>query len=349
MSPLQFRNSEHLKKIKQQFLNGEKPNACSNCWKYEEQGLHSIRQHYLKIYPEYSSPETFSEETELPVKYMELRTSNLCNFSCRMCNVSNSSEIQREVEDNPKLVRWFGSADIHPNMIRKNWNEVLECSKDLTKLILTGGEPFLMKEYHTLLEHIIENKHNKNISLLVYTNCSVYNPKFINILSQFGDTKLCLSIDATGEVAEYQRYGTKWNIVYENVIKFSKLPFKLQIHSSISAYTLLDFSSLVLFYKEILSLKKETTFVSHIVLNPNSLHYSKLNGELRKKAIEEIELSISLMDNTVFDQVKFQLISILDTLNNNEFVDDTDFINMTRDLDISRGQNFNDTFGLNLY
>ena len=105
MSPIEFRKSEYLSEIKAQFLNGEKPANCSFCWKSEEQGLQSIRQHYNKRYP------NFVPTDDMPLQYIELRASNLCNMGCRMCNTKNSSKLNREVMDNPQLSSWLGKVE----------------------------------------------------------------------------------------------------------------------------------------------------------------------------------------------------------------------------------------------
>ena len=345
VSPLEFRSSQHLKEIKQQFLEGKQPSICSTCWRSESQGLQSIRQHYIKNNPEYTDSTKFSLDTELPVEHIELRSSNLCNFSCRMCNSQNSIEIKREIENKSHLSKWFYSGNFDSDMPEKNWKEVLEITKNLKKLFLTGGEPLLMKEYYDLLQHIIDTGRSKEISLIIYTNCSVYNPKFIDMLLQFKNVKLCLSVDAVGKVAEYQRHGTKWNVVYENVMKFCKLQFQIQIQSTISAYTLLDFSKLSSFYNEILKLKNDAVFNAHVVLNPRPLNYMNLFGDLRNKAIQEIEISLSELEDNCFYQVKNQLKNILTNLREGDTIDSTSFVNMTKDLDVSRNENFQEVFG----
>jgi hypothetical protein len=98
MSPEEYFKSDWLTSLKQEFLDGKKPERCTSCWIKESQGLVSIRSYFINKYP--------FDETLLtqPTKHMEFRESNLCNFACRMCNPTDSVKIEREVESFPKPI-----------------------------------------------------------------------------------------------------------------------------------------------------------------------------------------------------------------------------------------------------
>ena len=348
LSPLEFRSSEHLKNIKKQFLAGEKPSNCSHCWISESEGLQSIRQHYIEDNPQYSNLNSFTIETELPVEHIELRTSNLCNYSCRMCNAKNSVEIKREIDRNPSLSTWFVNVD-DSTMKAQNLQEVFDSIHTLNRLFLTGGEPLLMKEYYYLMDYAISIGRNEKMELIVYTNVSVYNPKFIEKLLKFDKVNLNLSIDGVGKTAEYQRKGTDWNTVYKNAIIFVNLPVKTTIHSTITAYTLLDFSSLSDFYNEMLHINNNIYFMAHPISSPKALNFLNLNGDLRSKAIDEITKSIYKLNDKKFSQINTQLENILKALKTDTQQNYTEFVEFTKSLDISRNERFEDVFGYKLY
>jgi len=348
LSPLEFRSSEHLKNIKKQFLAGEKPSNCSHCWNQESEGLQSIRQHYNDDNPQYSDLNSFTIETELPVEHIELRTSNLCNYSCRMCNAKNSVEIKREIDRNPSLSTWFVNVD-DSTMKDQNLQEVFDSIHTLNRLFLTGGEPLLMKEYYDLMDYAISIGRNEKMELIVYTNVSVYNPKFIEKLLKFDKVNLNLSIDGVGKTAEYQRKGTDWNTVYKNAIIFVNLPVKTTIHSTITAYTLLDFSSLADFYNEMLHINNNIYFMAHPISSPKALNFLNLNGDLRSKAIDEITKSIYKLNDKKFSQINIQLENILKALKTDTQQNYTEFVEFTKSLDISRNERFEDVFGYKLY
>lgn len=70
------------------------------------------------------------------VRFLDLRTSNLCNLKCRMCGPGSSSQWNAEVADNPELRKWH----------RPVREEVMEdlgyfVGLDLYQIKLLGGEP----------------------------------------------------------------------------------------------------------------------------------------------------------------------------------------------------------------
>lgn len=344
MSPEEFRNSKYLQHIKKQFSLGITPENCRNCEYSESQGLQSIREHFVKKYPEYNQ-NTINHNTILPVNHIELRSSNLCNLSCRMCNATNSVEIEREINNNTSLLKWYKKNDVG-DINESNWKEVLNTTSTLKDLFLTGGEPQLMKEYYDLMDYCIENGTNKDIRLVIYTNCTVYNPKFIEKLLQFKNVVLNLSIDGVGKTAEYQRKGTDWNVVEKNVKKFLELPVELKIHSTITAYSILDFFELAKYYNILVQHRNDIKFMTHTANFPKPLHYSNLSGVLKDKAVHQIELSLVELSGNKFEGIIKELKNILTELKNSDRIHSIEFLNMTKDLDLIRNESFVEVFHL---
>lgn len=339
MSPREYFESDWLKSLKQEFLEGKKPDRCISCWTKEKQGLQSIREHFLDWNFDKQIEKTF---------HLELRESNLCNFACRMCNPTDSSMLEKEIEEHPELQQFYYPNKL-TNMTTENWNEILEVTKEIESLYLTGGEPMTMKRYYELLDYLIANNRQDDIVLRIYTNCSVYNPKFIEKLVQFKKAELVMSIDAVGTVAEYQRYGTKWNVVRENIFKFCQLPIKVSIHSTISAYTLLDMSSLANLFVEILEYPERKAslmkFNAHVVRVPHALEYCNLNVDLRIKAIKEIDKSVAKLVDNKFSIFVDELKAIREQLISRRDCNWTAFVSMSKTLDRARSQKFEDVFG----
>ncbi len=342
MSPKEYFESDWLVSLKQEFLEGKKPDRCNSCWIKEKQGLKSIRNHFVKV---------FTYENAIAAqstKHLELRESNLCNFACRMCNPTDSVKLEREIEQYPELSSFY-RPNTNKDMSEENWQEILDVSLELKSLYLTGGEPMLMKRYYDLLDHLIANKRNENIDLRIYTNCSVYNPVFIDKLSKFKNVTLKMSIDAVGKTAEYQRYGTEWKTVRSNIFKFLELPITASIHSTITAYSILDVSSLADFFIEMKNYEnlkaKLTKFNAHVARIPASLDYANLSIELRAKAILEIDDAISKMSDEFFSLYVAELRALRKQLIERRDCNYQFFVNMTRTLDRIRSQSFEEVFG----
>lgn len=279
MSPVEFLKSDYLKNLKQKFLNGEyDPATCNVCKNLESKGLQSIRQHQLARY---------GDSTEENIDYMELRASNLCNFQCKMCNASNSSLIAGEVR----------------SISDDNWNEVLDLSLNLKHLVLTGGEPMLIKHYYELLDHISDNR---ELSLSVYTNASVYNPVFVEKMLRF-NTTLNLSIDGVGETAENQRVGTDWKVVNENITKFLALPIKIKFHITLTTISLIDIYSLSKYLVKALETNPDCSFTIHTVLFPANLSIMNLPKDKIPDVLANIKQSLKILKAPRFYQVVTQL------------------------------------------
>jgi sulfatase maturation enzyme AslB (radical SAM superfamily) len=283
ISPKEFLASDYLLKLREKFLRGEIDDTCTYCVNAEANGSQSIRQHFI---------ERYGEDTKENLSHMELRASNLCNFQCKMCDADSSSLIAGNIK----------------TVSTDNWQEILELSENLKSLTLTGGEPMIIKQYYQLLDHLIE-KNKTNIILRIYTNCSSYNPIFIEKILKFR-TVLHLSIDGVMETAESQRVGTDWDIVKDNVLKFISLPVGIVFHTTFTSINILDVFSLSKYIVEMNKLKPKLFFVAHSVATDHELSLSNLDDTSKKIAIDNINSSIEILDDACFIKFKNELISI---------------------------------------
>ena len=287
MTPTEFQQSDYLKDLKQKFINGEYDDTCIGCKRLEDSGLQSIRQHMLSLYGESTTDE---------LDYMELRTSNLCNFQCKMCNAQNSSLIAGKVF----------------NITDETFNEIISLSGKLKHLSLTGGEPMLIKHYYELLDHLDSiGKHDLN--LRIYTNASVYNPVFVQKLLKF-NTELHLSIDAIGATAESIRTGTNWEVVSNNVNKFLALPVDIFFHTTLTAQSLANIHLLVEYLVDISQAHPKCKFTAHTVRTPMNMSVFYMSNENMPHALDSIEQSLPMLDSPKFDQLRTQLLSCKRTL-----------------------------------
>lgn len=289
MSPNEFLKSDYLENLKTKFLNNEFDETCNGCKRLEDAGLQSIRQHMVALYGEDITPK---------IDYMELRTSNLCNFQCRMCNADNSSLIAGEVR----------------NISENDWGEILTLSENLKYLTLTGGEPLLIKHYYQLLDHLIE-KNRTDIELRIYTNASVYNPVFIEKMLKF-NTTVNLSIDGVGETASNQRVGTDWNVVNENIQKFLALPVKVKFHSTFTVLSIVDVHSLAEYFATIAKSNPHCGFSAHTAILPKELSIYGIDSSMAITAIESIDKALDLLTDPRFGQLRRQLMSYRTIIDN---------------------------------
>ena len=339
-SPIEYNNSEETRQLRQDFIDGLKPEPCRNCWAKEEHGHKSIRSYFME------------PRDHTKVTHLELRESNLCNFSCRMCDGSSSNIIDKEVKANPQLNRFVRSYEENKPTSDENWQQILDMAKDLESVILTGGEPMLMKRYYDFLDHLIAiGKHD--IKLFIYTNGSVYNPLFVERLKKFPNLALFFSIDAVGKVAEYQRHGTDWNIVRANILRYAELPIKIKLHSTLTVYSILGVSQLADFFVELKTSPinaKFMPFTAHFAKEPAGTSFINLNYELRQMAIKQIDEALEKLDDSFpFKTYRGELQAGRKQLINAPEGKFLLFRSMTEEFDKVRNERFEDVFGYKLY
>jgi len=355
-SPFEFRTGAFVQSVKNDFLNGHRPATCKSCWELEDNGFISVRK---STYDPLISPMDhilFNETTERNLEYLELRSNNLCNFSCRMCSPIDSNQIGQEVRINPKLKKYYTYNPPH-NLLEEindsNFQQIINQISQVKFLSLTGGEPMLIKQYYDLLDYIVENNYSKNITLQITTNCSVYNSHIVERLKEFKEVLFTLSLDGVEETAEYQRYGTVWSTVKENSLKFLELPnINPVVNATLTAYSILDLSRFADFLIELYNKNNSTYFMLRPAIVPNEIQYTLLNKDLSKRAIDEIEKTIKkISDNKNFELFVNELHLYLNVLLHSTTTEYNfkKFQDFTKDFDEIRNQSFEKTFGYKLY
>jgi organic radical activating enzyme len=334
--------SDWLYSLKKDLLENKKPTDCNSCWDKESKGLKSTRDRFLKKFRE-------SDYATAKIEHLEVRESNLCNLMCRMCNPNDSIKIERELEQHPELKPYYYPSS-KQTMSEENWANILKISEGVTSLSLTGGEPLLIKRYYDLLDHL--SVVNPNVLLKVYTNCTVYNPIFVEKLLKFRDVEINMSIDAVGEVAEYQRHGVSWDIVRKNIFQFMKLPINTKIRSTVSAYSILDVSRFADFLLEIKDNPERRidslSFTAHTVRAPAALTVNNLNADLRVRAISQIDEATRKLSDKLFLSYNRELNSIRKQLVQDSRCNYHQFVALTKSLDKARNQSFEKVFGYSI-
>ena len=351
LSPDEYLKSDWLKNIKNEMLTeGVVPTACHVCKGKEDRSLKSTRGAlwgWSNIGPEpVMDLSEFSIDTEYPIDRIELRSTNLCNFKCRMCYEHSSSEIARE---NRIFDTQITTAAIKKSPVR-HINELTNLMLiGCKKICFTGGEPMLIKEYYDVMDFINDNGYTDKIDLELFTNCSIYNTKFIDKMLKFKTVEFVMSIDGVEKTAEYIRHGTNWSAVKRNISQFNTLPINVWINVAISPNVVLDVSSLAKFFMELYATNNKIAIKCYTAGLGDNINFTDLNYDLKKIALYEIDKAIKILTPINFDVFTTELKNIKKHLvrtysqNNNAFAD------FTQNLDIKRQENFEDVFRYKLY
>jgi len=231
-------NSNTYKKIRQQFLNNEKPDICIRCFREEDAGLKSARQGWNE---KYISNLVESIEPELNIKYIDLRLGNLCNLRCNMCNPYASNQWLKDwhINNDPlPETEYKRLQKMDWPLQEETWSNLIPILPSVETIYLTGGEPTLAKQQYRLYDICIEQGYAKNIILKYNSNLTNLPDKLIKYWKHFKKIKMNASIDGIGIVNDYIRYPSIWNNIEKKLLKLISMEVDLQIHTTVSAYNI---------------------------------------------------------------------------------------------------------------
>jgi sulfatase maturation enzyme AslB (radical SAM superfamily) len=225
-----------------------------------------------------------------------------------------------------------------------------ELMKHLNRVCFTGGEPMLIKEYYDYLDFLIDSGLNNQTDIELFTNCSVYNSKFIDRLNKFKHVEFTMSIDGVGKTAEYIRHGMSWETIHKNVLTFNSLPapIKLYVNVAISAYTLLDVSNLAKFLMQLYETNNTIGIKCYTVLMPG-LRFQSAPLHLQKIMLTHIEEAIEILTVPNYDIFRNELSNLKTSLLKMQEINVKLFYESTNSFDKIRGESFEDTYGVTLY
>jgi radical SAM protein with 4Fe4S-binding SPASM domain len=248
-----FKNNHKIIKLRQDFLNGERPESCRSCWERENQIGESRRKwfasKFIKTVP--IDYEYKDQLDDLVWTQVDINLSNVCNLKCRMCGAWASHSWFEEEIQLAKISKSF-QKESNENKLKIRQHELndlkslLPYFKNMTRIDFKGGEPMMAKSHIEFLELLIDQKLNDNIILQYTTNGTVINPKILKTLSHFKKVRLMFSIEGTGKLYSYIR-GGKYTIqqLEENLAMYNSLSnIDIGFNVTIQAYNLLNLKDL---------------------------------------------------------------------------------------------------------
>ena len=319
-------NSPVYKKIRQEFLNGKKPDMCQRCFREEEVGIESARQF---VNSKWKEDLQYDNNAPFNIKYIDLRLGNLCNLKCRMCNPFASNQWIKEwslinealTTDEVIRLKKMGWPEY-----KRTWENIIPLIHSVEEIYLTGGEPTIIKEQHKILDYCIENKIAKNIKLKYNTNLTNIPEHLINKWKQFKVVQLNCSIDATGDLDRYIRYPSDWKTIEQNFTDLNNLDnVNTEIHCTVQMYNILRIQELIEWV-----LLKNCKIYFNILNHPDCLNIRVLPVNLKKVVVDNLKI--------YYDVPKVK--GIIDYMLAEDWIDKLeDFCTYTQKLDYSRNEN----------
>jgi sulfatase maturation enzyme AslB (radical SAM superfamily) len=283
-------HGEDYQKIRNHMLTKEAlPDVCRQCEDQEEVGHFSTRMLYDKLYNTLGQPSLDVEggtSIDAPISY-DLRLNNLCNLTCRMCGPMASSQIYKEAMKYPEL--WPGTkANAEAEFNQADISPILDEAHTMYELKLLGGEPTVQPQAKAILQRLIDIG-NTSTNIMMTTNGTNVNKDFFDLIRQFKNVHIIVSIDNYGTSMEYLRGGSNWNKVWDNVRKIYEEVdwtgnFALALNQTVQTYNIFDFWNLRQKAYE------DYPWIDHInnfiVYNPEMYSPLYIPKEWKDKAIE---------------------------------------------------------------
>lgn len=279
-----FWNSSYMKSARQQMLRGEAPQECRNCVAQVAPLYQHFNWNYKDLLPALSkSTNTDASLDSAPVSF-DYRLTNLCNFKCQMCGSDNSSAWEKEIRETKgesALPNWLqsnqrASLEVFQSSSVQDLMRAIE-NKSLREIYWTGGEPLLNEAHWQVMQKIVDNGMSASVHVRYNTNLSFLQFKgthlFRDLLVYFPRYDLNASLDATGPIGEYLRFGLKWNQWkrnFEEALSFAGVRERFAIDHRVTAMGLADL-------KNIISLGRE----ANVLIRSNLVLQSSLSEVIR--------------------------------------------------------------------
>lgn len=233
-----LRPGTNIESVRDSIKNKQCAPECQTCWSLESAGLNSERQIHNQTLDYYLDRDLEKIEQDainigFQTKIVKLTTSNLCNGTCVTCGSALSSA-------------WAQLENKHI-VYQTEQFEHLDFSS-IAQLGFVGGEPLLEKTNFKILENLLAAG-NTDCFISIVTNGSVNLKQHqIDLLKQFKNLNICLSIDGVGPIFEYMRYPLKWPTLLTNIEVFKSITNNISVSAMISNLNILYLTELLDFF-----------------------------------------------------------------------------------------------------
>ena len=212
--------------IRQQLLDGKNIEDCAECKLMEEHSKVSGRQRQLlKIgvtaedfektmlsspwLDEFKNTKSKNGFTNQLPQDWQIDLGNFCNSACVFCTPHSSSRLAAEFKKIGIINQlppnsWCDDPDSLALFI-----ETLEKTPNLAYLHFIGGETLITPAFKTILQSLIDNGLSSKISLGFTTNLTLWDQSIVDMLVQFKEINLGVSIECVHPLNDYVRYGGK--------------------------------------------------------------------------------------------------------------------------------------------
>jgi MoaA/NifB/PqqE/SkfB family radical SAM enzyme len=347
-------NNKYYQQLRYDLSTGTKNKTCATCWKKEENNEFSHRQ-------KYNSDAGITDEqiedlsaiaisnnghySALP-KVIQIKTGNLCNLKCIMCNQASSSLIEEEVTlwkeqkiQLPQYIefidqyeeKWRGSiTDQDAEHLYLNYEKaIIDCDE----LQLVGGEPLVSPVTHYIINQLISKNIAQHKGLYFITNLTSLNKKLIEKLEQFKFTTISVSWDHVDkEKFNFIRYPANYQHFRKNFDKLSNSSsIHLKLSPTFSIFNIFDIEQIFDTFKELSYRQKDFTINPNWVEQPKHFCIRYLEPEQKHEVADYIEAYVEKNKNEKMFLENPPFFEMFKSIRNMLFKENFDFEEVTKE------------------
>ena len=239
VSPLTY-FQQHMSGLRTELLQGKAPAICNDCHVMEQHSKPSGRQRQLlkvgvqdkyfeknlagsPLRTAFDHSNLNQGNTTRTVTDWQIDLGNYCNGACVFCNPESSSSLATEFKriglikqvpppawcDDPELLSQFVTD--------------LTSSPNLQYLHFLGGETVITPGFKKILSALVDAKLAKNITIGFTTNLTVWSDSVVELLTQFQQVNLGMSVETLTPINDYVRYPSQQSQTQELLDRWTAL------------------------------------------------------------------------------------------------------------------------------
>jgi len=248
----EFFNSDIYEDLRNKFKLKDFPPQCNVCKVHWEAGRIARFDSYNRFnFPTYK--EDIASET-IPIRFLEITTSNICNQMCVTCSGKYSSKWAPYEQEAVDIgLHWRNeNHKFHTQqykMTDDDVNKVLDIVPHLQHLTIKGGEPFADPNNIKILQKLADT--NPKCRVEICTNFQLVTQSVIELLHKIDEVHIQASIDGVGSLYNWIRGGNFEKTVNNINRYYEYAKRKIVIVSTVSIYNWMHLPELIDYWKDI--------------------------------------------------------------------------------------------------
>jgi len=334
-----IQNSNYMRELRTEFLQGKSPETCRKCWNEEDAGRKSKRMHTLDRLKHSLKDDQWSTDAK-PLMFLDLKLGNICNLKCRICGSWSSSQFASEEisftpRGNQKSSHAYQMlrAGAWPKENDHFWQQIDGVLDGIRYIEFTGGEPFMIDQHFDMLQGMVDRGIAGQVEIHYNTNGTLFPDRGTAIWQHFKTVEIAVSVDDIGTRFEYQRSNASWGTVKDNIDRFRAMRehmpnLQLQCCTTVNVFNVRYLDEVALWIA-----LQDFDFVYW-----NMMHDAWYFSISRLPSVAKEQIADYLSDCDIPEQFREEFGRIIDFMNNGESSDGEETRQQIQKLDRRRQQ-----------